>query len=71
MMSSSSWIYENYERLTKEYSGLCVLIRDQKVVFADKKTDVVLKYAMEKYPDRDWGIARIDSGEAALYGLYI
>ena len=66
-MTNASWAHENYGKLVEEYGGLCVLIRDQKVVFADKNFDVVLEYAEKNYSDGNWEIRRIDSGEAAFY----
>lgn len=67
----TSWLYDNYENLVEEYGGSCVLIRDNKVIFADINSKIVLEYALKHYPDRKWEIARIDSGEAAFYDLRI
>ena len=66
-MSSAAWVHENYNQLVKDYGGRCVLIRNQKVVVADKSVQIVLEYAETNFPDRDWEIRRIDSGEAVFY----
>ena len=66
-MSNTTWLYAHYEQLAEEYAEYCVLVREEKVVFTDKSTRVVLNYAMKHFPDLNWEIAMIDSGEAALY----
>jgi len=53
-----------------EKAGECyVLIKQEKIVFADISAKIVLDYALKRFPDRKWKIVYIDSGEAAFYGI--
>ena len=70
-MSKFKFLEDNYNELVKDYGGKVVLIRDKKVVFADKSSKLVLQFAKDNFTDKNWIITRIDSGEAALYGFTI
>lgn len=70
-MSNEEYLENNYNELINDYGGKIILIRDKQVKFADKSTKVVLNYAKKYYPDKKWLITRIDSGDAALYGIKI
>lgn len=61
----------DYNKLIQDYGGKCILIRGGKIIFADISTKVVIEYATTNFPDKKWKISRIDSGDAALYGINI
>lgn len=62
---------DNYDKLVQNYNGLCVLIRNGKVNFADKSSKIVYHYAKQHFPDRNWKILRVDSGDAAFYDIEV
>ena len=62
-MSSSQWVQDHYEELVRDYSGYCVLVRDNKVVFSDKSYETVLDYAEKNFIDGQWAIKRIENGK--------
>jgi len=68
-MPESTLLNENYSSLVQEYGGCYVLIKQEEIIFADKSAKIVLDYALEHFPDRNWKIVYIDSGEAAFYGI--
>ncbi len=65
-MPDTTLFDENYGKLVQEYGGCYVLIKQEKIVFADKTAKIVLAYALKRFPDRKWKIVYIDSGEGAF-----
>lgn len=65
--ADAKWAFDHYEDLVMKYGGKYVLIRDQKVVFADVIFDQVWKHATRHFPDNRWEIWWIESGEAVFY----
>ncbi|MHA1264262.1 MAG: hypothetical protein ACTSRS_03425 [Candidatus Helarchaeota archaeon] len=68
-MPETTLFDENYRKLVEKYGGCYILIRQEKVLFADKSANIVLDYALKHFPDRKWKIIFVDSGEAAFYGI--
>jgi hypothetical protein len=68
-MPETTLLDENYGKLVQEYGGCYVLIRQEKILFADISAKIVLDYALKRFADRKWKIVYIDSGEAAFYGI--
>jgi len=69
-MPETTLFDENYGRLVQEYGGCYILIRQEKILFADKSAKIVLDYALKRFPDRKWKIVYVDSGEAVFYGIW-
>lgn len=69
LLNNQEFLESNYDSLVRDYGGKIILIRNNTVVFADSLTRTVLAFAKSKFPDKDWIITKIDSGEAALYGF--
>ncbi len=72
MALTDHWINEHYEELMAEYAGRWVLIKENKVIFADKRFEIVYKKAksLGLLPE-ECVIRRIDSGDAALYAFKV
>ena len=68
MSSTVRWVSEQYDTLVLKYAKHWVLIKDSKVLFSDRRFDVVQKRAQELCgPSDDCVIEYIDSGDAAFY----
>ena len=72
MLTEDKWVYEHYNELIAEYAGRWVLIKKNRVIFADKRFDIVYKKSKELcQTTEECTIRRIDSGDAALYALKV
>lgn len=69
-MQSNNWLIDRYDDLVAKYAGRWVLIRNNKVIFADKSFNVVYEKSEEicTKPD-ECLIELVDSGDAAIYGI--
>ena len=71
-MRSNNWLIDTYDDLVAKYAGRWVLIRNNKVVFADKSFKVVYEKSEEICSKlNECLIELVDSGDAALYGITI
>lgn len=72
MSSSDKWLQENYDDLVSKYAGNWVLIKNKKVIFADKSFELVYKKSKELCDsNRNCIIEMVDSGEAVLYDITV
>jgi hypothetical protein len=72
MSSLNQWIEKNYNDLVKKYAGHWVLIKDQRVIFADRSFKLVYERAekLNLKPD-ECKIEFIDSGDAVFYEITV
>ena len=70
MSSLQTWVKNHYNSLVTQYAGHWVLIKDNQVIFSDKRFDVVYDQAeaLELQP-AECLIEFIDSGDAVFYEI--
>ncbi len=72
MTSENQWISQHYNELIEEYAGRWVLIKNNKIVFADRQFEIVYNKSKELCTSsKDCVIRRIDSGDAVLYDITV
>lgn len=72
MALTDEWVLAHYNELVEKYAGLWVLIQEDRVVFSDRRFDVVYERSKNLCTNNDdCVIRRIDSGDAAFYGIKI
>lgn len=70
-LTHSEWLEKHSSELQRDYGGYWILVKKNKVIFADKAFDLVYNKANELCEQAECVIDRIDPGDGIIYAIDI